>query len=323
MRIRRKRLLIISIIGLGIFVLLLVPYIINKRLKYVISSRTVYESDIIRYSNSTLAKVRIPRIIHQTYRTHDVPPKWNLTVQSVMEKNIDNFKYRRWSDDEIHAFVKEYEPHFYRKTFINYPYNIQRVDSFRYVLMFHLGGIYIDMDNGCNRPFRDLINTLESLDPYATYLAAFPLMDSFYVDIEFLISSAGHPLYKQLISRLHLFNHNYLIYWWTIFMSTGPTYATIQQLLFSSSQQSVVRLLGYPLLRPMFIRKENGLSWIREDQDILRYLVAKSGIIFWYCKMCVIITIIFIFIKSLKQIMKLLSFINFYLILFLEKKKFR
>ncbi|CAF1371926.1 unnamed protein product, partial [Rotaria sordida] len=33
------------------------------------------------------------------------------------------------------------------------------------------------MDNGCNRPFRDLLASLESLEPNATYLAAFPSAD--------------------------------------------------------------------------------------------------------------------------------------------------
>jgi mannosyltransferase OCH1-like enzyme len=63
------------------------------------------------------------RIIHQAYRTHDVPARWSSAVQSVIEKNIDKFLYRRWSDDEMKAFVKEHDPDFYSKIYITYPYN--------------------------------------------------------------------------------------------------------------------------------------------------------------------------------------------------------
>jgi mannosyltransferase OCH1-like enzyme len=171
----------------------------------------LYASDIYRYENVSFSKIRIPRLIHQTYKTHDIPSFWNSTVNSVIEMNKNDFKYRRWSDIEIDKFVKQYEPKFYYKTYKNYRYQIQRVDSFRYVLMYHIGGIYIDMDNGCNRPFKDLVVALESLDPDAVHLTALPRSPKFGVDNDFLISSVNHPFYRQLISRLDLFNNNYIL----------------------------------------------------------------------------------------------------------------
>ncbi|CAF3946395.1 unnamed protein product, partial [Rotaria sp. Silwood1] len=216
--------------------------------------RMIYETDVLRYANATFARRRIPRVIHQTYRTHTVPSIWNATVQSVIEKNLGEFKYRRWSHAEMDAFVKEHEPQFYRKTYITYRYDMQRIDSFRYVLLFYLGGIYIDMDNGCNRPFRDVIVTLESLEPNATHLAAFPQRDSFGVESDFLISTAGHPF-------------------------AGPLYVSVQERLFASSEQAVVRLLDFTVFRPMFIRKENGLTWISPETHYLFYIYGKIGII--------------------------------------------
>jgi mannosyltransferase OCH1-like enzyme len=282
----------------------------------------VYESDIYRYSNRTfIQRRRIPLIIHQTYETHHVPSIWNSTVNSVIEKNFNDFKYRRWSHVEMAEFVKSNEPEFYFKTYIKYKYEMQRIDSFRYVLMHHLGGIYIDMDNGCNRPFKDLINTLESLDPDAIHLAAFPRRESFGVESDFLISSIGHPLYRQLISRLHLFNHNYILHFWTMLISAGPIYVSIQERLFTSSRQSVVRLLDFSVFRPMFIRKENGFTWIRRDAHILFYLDAKSEIIFWYCKIFLSIFILFILIKLWKQNRKEFSNLFIFIIDKVMKKK--
>ena len=67
---------------------------------------------------------------------------------------------------------------------------MQRTDSFRYVLMYHLGGIYINMDNGCNYPLISLIRTMESLNPNLSYLALFPAENTFGLQTDFLISTA-------------------------------------------------------------------------------------------------------------------------------------
>jgi len=293
------------IILIGILIICLIGYIRFHLLEYKSPPLMVYESDINRYGNSNLSKVRIPRIIHQTYKTHDVPSIWNETVQSVIEKNLGDFKYRRWSHVEMDAFVKENEPEFYSSIYIKYPYDMQRIDSFRYVLMYYIGGIYIDMDNGCNRPFKELVQTLESLEPDAIHIAAFPRREQFGVETDFLLSSAGHPLYKQLTSRLYLFNHNYILHFWTMQLSAGPMYVSIQERLFKSSKQSVVLLLESSVFRPIFTRKENGFTWIGRDAYILFYLSAKSGIILWYCKIFLGIIGVFILIRWFRRRRKL------------------
>lgn len=116
--------------------------------------------------------------------------------------------------------MREHEPDFYWSTYVIYPYPIRRVDAFRYVLMFYIGGIYIDMDMGCKRLFHELVATFEALDPDSLHLAAFPVTTAPPVEIEFMISTPGNPIYKQFISRLHLFNHYFIIPFWTVLMST-------------------------------------------------------------------------------------------------------
>ncbi|CAF1038348.1 unnamed protein product [Rotaria magnacalcarata] len=289
------RIIILSIIMIWLFSYL-VPYVWHYRSP----TPMVYEADTIRYANATWPRRRIPRLIHQTYRTHDVPAIWNGTVQSVMEKNIGEFQYRRWSDIERDALVEKYEPHFYWNTYVNYPYDVQRIDSFRYVLMFHLGGIYIDMDNGCNRPFRELIATLEALDPDSPHLAAFPGRISFGVENDLIISTAGHPFHRQLISRLHYFNHHFILHFWTVLISTGPIYVSIQERFFSSSQQAVMRLLDPPVFRPIFTRKENGFSWVRKDTRIAFFLNDHSTSLLWLCKIFTFILILLVLYKKYK-----------------------
>ena len=205
------------------------------------------------------------------------------------------FDYRMWSDEEIDEFVKRHEPEFYLNTYVTYPYAIQRVDSFRYVLMYHLGGIYIDIDNGCNRPFREIIATLESLDPDSPHLAAFAIDEDVGLTNDFIISTPGHPIHKQLISRLHSFNHYFLIPYLTVVLSTGPLFLRIQERLFNASQEHIVRLLDPFVYHPSLLWKTRGGMWYGLDAKLIIYIYYNCGHI------CTIFLSIFIIVILLRR----------------------
>ena len=294
----RSMFLRILLITVLIVVLL---WLIFQILEYQSTLLMVSHSDINRYFNRTDQQIRIPRIIHQTYETHQVPSMWNATVNSVMEMNKNDFEYRRWSHEEMAEFVKKHEYEFYTHTYVNYRYSMQRIDSFRYVLMYYIGGIYVDMDNGCNRPFIDLVNTLEQLDPNVKNLACFPRRDPFGVESDFLISSPNHPFYRQLISNLDLFNRNYFFHFWTMLVSAGPIYVSIQKLVFFSSKQSIIRLLHFDVFRPIFIRKENGFTWIQEDAHFLFYIGGYIDRLYWLVKKTIIVLFVFVVIRWFRK----------------------
>ena len=277
-----------------ILLVLFISYIVYCALRRRSSKKLIDEMDLSRYTNVTWPRRRIPRLIHQTYRTYTIPTVWNATVQSVMKMNSDEFQYRRWSHTDMDRFVRQHEPHFYWNTFIHYRYDIQRIDSFRYVLLFHLGGVYIDMDDACRRPLRELVATMEALDPNSTHLALLPEGESFGIQNNFMIATAGHPIYKQLIARLNLFNQNFLIYHVTILLSVGPLYVTIQERFFQQTDQHIVRLLDNRLYRSIFWKTKGG-TWFHRDTLMVLYLYYNRHRLLWYCMkaiMCLIIVLI-------------------------------
>ncbi len=285
-RIQRWR-FTISICILIVISILLIRHGIHYALQRHSPQLSINGKDLARYANVTWPQRRVPRIIHQTYRTYDIPVIWNISVQSIIETNVNEFKYRRWTHAEMDAFVQKYEPDFYWNTYFSYKYDMQRIDSFRYVLMFHLGGIYIDMDNGCNRPFREIVATMEALDPYSPYLALFSPDDVSGLQTDFMVSTSGHPIYKQFISRLHLFNRNFLLHHLTILLSAGPLYASVQEHFFKQTDKQVVRILDNEVHRSMFW-KTNGGTWYGRDTYIILHLYYNRHRIFWYCKIFII-----------------------------------
>jgi mannosyltransferase OCH1-like enzyme len=300
MIVRRRQAIRYTCVLIIIFILLIIHtilYTLRRRSPQQLMNLT----DLSRYANATWPRRRIPRVIHQTYRTYDIPAIWNTSVQSVIQNNVGEFKYRRWSHADMDAFVQQHEPHFYWNTFINYRYDMQRIDSFRYVLMFHLGGIYIDMDNGCDRPFRELVATMEALDPDSPHLALFRVDEAFGIQTDFMISTAGHPIYRQFISRLHLFHHYFLIHHISILLSAGPLYATVQEHLFNQTDKQVVRLMDLEVYQSMFWKTKGG-TWFGRDTQVILYLYYNRNRILWYCKISAIwFTVLITMILLCKQ----------------------
>ena len=233
------------------------------------------ESDVIRFSDSNLLNSshhtrRIPRIIHQTWKDTRVPDRWNGTVQSVRELNANQFEYRLWTDDDMHRFVRKKDPSFYQTTFLTYPFDIQRVDAFRYIVLYYLGGLYIDMDNGCSQSFDSLLDILEILDSHSEHLCAFPRTSPVGVSNGFMIATPGHPLFALLRSDLSLFNRRFLVHYLTVMMSAGPLYLSLHEHYFDrSSTQTSVRILDEVVYSSIYTWHTPGNSWHESDAKII------------------------------------------------------
>lgn len=93
----------------------------------------------------------IPKIIHQTWKDEDVPRKWVGFQQKVISLNPD-WEYRLWTDNDNDAFVREEFPDFY-EIFTGFSRNIMRADVIRYLIMYRLGGVYLDLDYEMLYPF--------------------------------------------------------------------------------------------------------------------------------------------------------------------------
>lgn len=285
-------------------ILFLFYYVFFRRRspRFLLTSADIHEYHSRQVSNH-IGQRRIPRIIHQTWKSKRVPDHWNLTVQSVRELNAEQFEFRQWTDYQMHEFVRKVEPYFYQHTFLTYSLEIQRVDAFRYVLLYHIGGIYIDMDNGCRQSLESLLEILETLDAESIHLAAFPRTSPVGVSNGFMISTQGHPLFRILISRLSLFNHYYLLDYLTVMFSAGPTYLSINEFYFDrSSSQSAIRIIDEIVYSSIYTWHTPGNSWHGKDARVILYiyhsirlgmkkifygiLVLFSFILLWICHRC-------------------------------------
>ena len=104
--------------------------------------------DIITYLEQEVYKISynngFPKIIHQSWKTTEIPEKWKISKQKWLELHPD-YLYILWTDEMNLKLVETYYPD-YLDQFNNYKYNIQRADFSRICYLHRYGGLYSDLD---------------------------------------------------------------------------------------------------------------------------------------------------------------------------------
>src|SRR5688572_12561292 len=95
--------------------------------------------------------MKIPKIIHQTWKEEAIPEKWKAYQKKVKRLHPD-WEYRLWTDKDNDAFVEKEFPDFYA-VYKGFSRNIMRADVIRYLIMYHTGGMYLDLDYEFLMPF--------------------------------------------------------------------------------------------------------------------------------------------------------------------------
>lgn len=94
--------------------------------------------------------------IIQTWKTNQIPDIYLEFIESV-KKYGNKFTFLFFNDQDIINFIKNTFPE-YLETFNNFDYKIQQIDFFRYLAVYHFGGIYLDLDVKITHSLNELIN---------------------------------------------------------------------------------------------------------------------------------------------------------------------
>lgn len=104
--------------------------------------------------------VTIPKIIHQTYKSRDLPPQFQASIDQLKAAN-PGWDYRFYDDSDIAKFISTfYGPHilkYYER--INPQYGPARADLFRYLLLYKYGGVYLDIKSTFTKPIDEVVQT--------------------------------------------------------------------------------------------------------------------------------------------------------------------
>ena len=98
--------------------------------------------------------MKTPRILHQTWKTTDIPDHLQAYVDSCKTIHPE-YQYRLWTDRDLKEFIHSHYPQF-AKAYDSFQVNIERVDFARYAILHKIGGVYADLDIQCTKNLDEL-----------------------------------------------------------------------------------------------------------------------------------------------------------------------
>ena len=187
-------------------------------------------------------KPKIPRIIHQTWRNERIPQMFLENIKTFVKHN-PTWQYYLWTDDSARALIRDYYPWLLPVwDGISYNrFNIRRADALRYVVLYHYGGIYADLDAVNYRSLDKAITkhpcvfTPEPFE-HAVNRASSP----FLINNAVMMCAAKHPFLKQLMHNLHTTEHCT-----GVFGATGSGYLTTHYMLYNNLTKETDHFMLY------------------------------------------------------------------------------
>lgn len=145
----------------------------------------------------------IPRIIHQTWKEAKLRPDYVRYRQTWLDAH-PGWEYRFYDDADCRAFVANQWPE-WLEIYDGYPRHIQRIDLFRYLVVYRSGGLYVDMDMECFKPVDDLLRDASCVlsiefHCFPRNQAILGYREPFQVANCIFASVAGHPFLHHLLT---------------------------------------------------------------------------------------------------------------------------
>ncbi|KAF2484719.1 SUR1-like protein [Neohortaea acidophila] len=226
----------------------------------------------------------IPKIIHQTYKNASIPAVWQEAQQSclALHKAEDGWEYKLWTDALMAEFMYKEYPWFV-ETFEGYTYPIERADAIRYFVLSHYGGIYIDLDDGCNR----------SLDPLLVYPAWVRKTIPTGISNDAMGSVPRHPFFRRVVDELQNYDRHWVLSYITVMASTGPLFLSIIWRHYSSEGWNQGDEADGGRIRILFPQEYMGKEWSFFTHHLGNsWHAADVQFIFWMARNWIFVTIL-------------------------------
>ena len=220
---------------------------------------------------------QVPMIFHRTWKTNDLnsmPQKWKKAYHDCTNiyKHF-NYKMILWTDESMRDFVSN-NYLWFLKQYDSYPYHIQRVDAARYLILYHYGGIYQDLDIKCVKSLEQIrrvmaLNQKEVLIPRTKPIG-------FSNDI--MMSTQGNPFLFKLIKALSTSNKWYGSPYLTVMFSTGPMFLSTIYHQLTQEENFSIAILPHEMYSMRtkdstlrFFTHLHGSSWHGVDVSYFRF----------------------------------------------------
>ncbi|WP_231562254.1 glycosyltransferase family 32 protein [Alistipes sp. ZOR0009] len=261
-----------------------------QELKYNISTITnnypdgysFIKNKLLSFSNKIVDQLIIPKIIHQVYVNQDGPPPFFKRIATTWQKKHPEWKYIFWDEKKINHLLESEFPDFI-PFYESLPYDIQRWDTIRYLILYKLGGVYVDMDYECIDPIDVLLVNSSCCMALEPSINAKKHNKKQIISNAFMASIPQHSFIKNIINEI-IQNINTIFSKKDITMhileSTGPF--MLSRLYEKYKQKNDITLLSADLVTPLTMNEVNLLFSGGANEEI-RNKINNSFAIHYFC----------------------------------------
>lgn len=125
-------------------------------------SSSVLVQSVEENVNARAESAGIPKIIHQTWKTTDLPPAFKRWSQSWKDC-LPDWEHKLHTDEDNRKLIATHFPDFL-PTYDGYKEPIERVDAVRYAYLAVEGGLYIDLDIECLKDPTPVLDQVKALN---------------------------------------------------------------------------------------------------------------------------------------------------------------
>lgn len=106
----------------------------------------------------------IPKIIWQTHKEeYEKLPKYIIECIDTWKTINPTFEYRYFNDKDMDSFILKYFGKEWLEILNNCPIKIMKVDTWKYMILYVYGGVYIDTDYICSLPIEKWLDKNNNL----------------------------------------------------------------------------------------------------------------------------------------------------------------
>ena len=247
----------------------------------------------------------IPLIIHQIWFQgikNIIQPYKNCFIKTIKVLENTSWDHYFWDQNRIESFIKNEYPNYwdiYNKCNIL----VQKLDVARYLILYHYGGCYMDMDMELLKDFNDLLDDNDEMVISA-------LKQSIYNN-GILFSSKNNKFWLDFLrdvdNKINLFKFDKML---NVHLSTGPINFT--KFINSNKDKYNIKILPYKYLEPCesaydstitndaYVINHFGNSWINPFYKFFIQLYSNRNIAF----LIIFIIVIFIFKNKINHYLK-------------------
>jgi mannosyltransferase OCH1-like enzyme len=171
--------------------------------------------------------MEIPKIIHQIWSDVQMPlPDAFRQLGETWKRDYPDWEYILWDDQMMNDFIHTHYPQ-HVTSYESFPYNVQRWDVIRYLIMDKIGGMYVDCDFESIEPIDELVvdkTCCFAIEPDTHRHVLREGTDNTIFSNAMMLCSPGHFFIKRLIdSVMNGYSNQFLENKWLhVLTTTGP-----------------------------------------------------------------------------------------------------